>query len=73
MIGVGSLCGVGQEAKTMRQCTNRDRYCTSQKVDLKTAEAIDIFLLKLKALASGEQAFTFIIDDPSGNSFIENP
>lgn len=37
------------------------------------AEAIDAFLVKLKAFASGEQAFTFVIDDPSGNSFIENP
>ncbi|CAM6117688.1 unnamed protein product [Calypogeia fissa] len=44
-----------------------------RKLDLKTAEAIDAFLLKLKACASGEQAFTFVIDDPSGNSFIENP
>lgn len=44
-----------------------------QKVDPQRAEAIDQFLLKLKSLGSGEAAFTFILDDPAGNSFIENP
>lgn len=38
-----------------------------------TAEAIDQFLLKLRSVASGEATFTFILDDPAGNSFIENP
>jgi zinc finger protein len=42
-------------------------------VDPQKAEAIDQFLLKLKSLGSGEAAFTFILDDSSGNSFIENP
>lgn len=45
----------------------------SQKVDSQTAEAIDQFLLKLKAYATGESSFTFNLDDPAGNSFIENP
>ncbi|PSR87628.1 Zinc finger protein [Actinidia chinensis var. chinensis] len=44
-----------------------------KKVDLQTAEAIDHFLLKLKACAKGEASFTFILDDPAGNSFIESP
>ncbi|KAK8558233.1 hypothetical protein V6N13_038706 [Hibiscus sabdariffa] len=44
-----------------------------KKADPQTAEAIDQFLLKLKACATGESAFTFILDDPTGNSFIENP
>lgn len=44
-----------------------------KKVDPQKAEAIDQFLVKLKCLGSGEAAFTFILDDPSGNSFIENP
>lgn len=44
-----------------------------RKVDAQTAEAIDVFLTKLKACAKGEQDFTFVIDDPSGNSYIENP
>ncbi|KAI3455837.1 hypothetical protein Pfo_012500 [Paulownia fortunei] len=44
-----------------------------KKVDPQTAEAIDEFLIKLRACASGESHFTFILDDPSGNSFIENP
>jgi len=44
-----------------------------QKVDPKTAEAIDQFLSKLRACAKAETSFTFILDDPAGNSFIENP
>ena len=44
-----------------------------QRVDPTTAEAIDEFLVKLKACASGESTFTFVLDDPAGNSFIENP
>ncbi|XAR69919.1 hypothetical protein NMG60_11001692 [Bertholletia excelsa] len=44
-----------------------------KKVDPKTAEAIDLFLQKLRAYAKGESSFTFILDDPVGNSFIENP
>ncbi|KAL8490427.1 hypothetical protein ACS0TY_025585 [Phlomoides rotata] len=44
-----------------------------KKVDPQTAEALDEFLIKLRACATGESHFTFILDDPSGNSFIENP
>lgn len=44
-----------------------------KKVDPLTAEAIDNFLLKLKACAAGASSFTLILDDPAGNSFIENP
>ncbi|KAF7842539.1 zinc finger protein ZPR1-like [Senna tora] len=44
-----------------------------RKVDPQTAEAIDQFLMKLRACATGESSFTFILDDPTGNSFIENP
>ncbi|BBN05014.1 zinc finger protein [Marchantia polymorpha subsp. ruderalis] len=44
-----------------------------RRVDPKMAEALDAFLVKLKECSTGNQAFTFIIDDPSGNSFIENP
>ncbi|KAK4781404.1 hypothetical protein SAY86_015506 [Trapa natans] len=44
-----------------------------KKVDQQTAEAIDKFLEKLRACATGVSSFTFILDDPSGNSFIENP
>nr|VDD03537.1 unnamed protein product [Brassica rapa] len=42
-------------------------------VDPKTAEAIDHFLSKLRACAKADSSFTFILDDPAGNSFIENP
>jgi zinc finger protein len=38
-----------------------------------TADAIDQFLVKLRACATSESSFTFFIDDPAGNSFIENP
>ena len=44
-----------------------------QKVDPQKAEAIDHFLVKLRSLGSGEAAFTFVLEDPAGNSFIENP
>ena len=44
-----------------------------KKVDPQTAEANDQFLLKLRARATGESPFIFILDDPTGNSFIENP
>ncbi|XP_066463091.1 zinc finger protein ZPR1 [Eleutherodactylus coqui] len=41
--------------------------------DAQVAEKIDEFITKLQRLKDGETPFTFIIDDPSGNSFIENP
>ncbi|KAK9065074.1 hypothetical protein SSX86_016457 [Deinandra increscens subsp. villosa] len=44
-----------------------------KKVDPQTAEAIDEFILKLRACTTGASSFTFILDDPAGNSFIENP
>uniref|UniRef100_A0A803PK65 Zinc finger ZPR1-type domain-containing protein n=1 Tax=Cannabis sativa TaxID=3483 RepID=A0A803PK65_CANSA len=44
-----------------------------KKVNPQTAEAIDQFLVKLRACATGASPFTFILDDPAGNSFIENP
>ncbi|ERN20325.1 zinc finger protein ZPR1 isoform X1 [Amborella trichopoda] len=43
-----------------------------RKVDPETAEALDRFLIKLKSCAEGNVPFTFILDDPAGNSFIEN-
>ncbi|KAK6645786.1 hypothetical protein PHAVU_L001601 [Phaseolus vulgaris] len=44
-----------------------------KKVAPETAGAIDQFLVKLRACATGESCITFILDDPVGNSFIENP
>jgi C4-type Zn-finger protein len=46
------------------------RYHILQKVDLEKAEVIDQFLLKLGSLGLGEVAFTFILDDPAGNTAI---
>ncbi|GMP23926.1 hypothetical protein CsSME_00001362 [Camellia sinensis var. sinensis] len=44
-----------------------------KKVDPQSAEAIDRFLPKLRTCAKGESSFPIILDDPAGNSFIENP
>ncbi|XP_057606487.1 zinc finger protein ZPR1 isoform X2 [Hippopotamus amphibius kiboko] len=37
------------------------------------AERIDEFIVRLKELKQVASPFTLIIDDPSGNSFVENP
>lgn len=37
------------------------------------AEKIDDFIQKLKHLKEVEDEFTLVIEDPSGNSFVENP
>uniref|UniRef100_A0A8C7CEW3 Zinc finger protein ZPR1 n=1 Tax=Oncorhynchus kisutch TaxID=8019 RepID=A0A8C7CEW3_ONCKI len=42
---------------------------TAPEVAVKISEFID----KLKKLKEGESGFTLVIDDPSGNSFVENP
>ncbi|NWW88863.1 ZPR1 protein, partial [Rhynochetos jubatus] len=41
--------------------------------DEEVASKIDAFIGKLKGLKEARSPFTFIIDDPSGNSFVENP
>uniref|UniRef100_A0A669QHN4 Zinc finger protein 259 n=1 Tax=Phasianus colchicus TaxID=9054 RepID=A0A669QHN4_PHACC len=41
--------------------------------DKEVASKIDDFISKLKQLKEVHSPFTFIIDDPSGNSFVENP
>jgi C4-type Zn-finger protein len=46
------------------------RYYILQKVNLEKAEVIDQFLLKSRSLGLGEVAFTFILDDPVGNTAI---
>lgn len=42
-------------------------------VDPQVAEKIDEFILKLNKLKEVESEFTVVIEDPSGNSFVENP
>ncbi|KAJ4821463.1 Zinc finger protein ZPR1 [Rhynchospora pubera] len=44
-----------------------------KKIDPEKAAAIDQFLDKLRSLLTGDSTFTFELDDPAGNSFIENP
>ncbi|KAK2994715.1 hypothetical protein RJ640_002521 [Escallonia rubra] len=48
-------------------------YKERKRVDSQTAEALDQFLLKLEACVAGDSSFIFILDDPAGNGFIENP
>ncbi len=39
-----------------------------------TAQKIDDYCLTLKEYASGtKMPYTFIVEDPSGNSFVQNP
>lgn len=42
-------------------------------MDPETAQKIDEIIARLEELRSGASPFTLILDDPSGNSFIENP
>ncbi|XP_048369447.1 zinc finger protein ZPR1 [Sphaerodactylus townsendi] len=44
-----------------------------KETDPDVARKIDEFILKLKHLKEVDEAFTFVLDDPSGNSFVENP
>nr|XP_020472170.1 zinc finger protein ZPR1 [Monopterus albus] len=41
--------------------------------DPKVAEMIDDFIQKLRKLKDVENEFTLVIEDPSGNSYVENP
>lgn len=41
--------------------------------DPEVADKIDEFVQKLKKLKDVENEFTLVIEDPSGNSFVENP
>ncbi|NWT20488.1 ZPR1 protein, partial [Vireo altiloquus] len=42
-------------------------------MDREVARKIDEFIGKLRQLKEVNSPFTFILDDPSGNSFVENP
>ncbi|XP_062995147.1 zinc finger protein ZPR1 [Elgaria multicarinata webbii] len=44
-----------------------------RETDRDVAGKIDVFISKLKRLKEVDSAFTFVLDDPSGNSFVENP
>ncbi|KAF3690230.1 Zinc finger protein ZPR1 Zinc finger protein 259 [Channa argus] len=44
-----------------------------READPDVAEKIDGFIQKLKKLKEVEDEFTLVIEDPSGNSFVENP
>ncbi|KOM31785.1 hypothetical protein LR48_Vigan01g134000 [Vigna angularis] len=61
----GILMRAGDELQALQE--------ERKKVASETADAIDQFLVKLRACATGESAITFILDDPAGNSFIDNP
>jgi len=45
-----------------------------RKYDPATAAKIDEFIQRIQEFIDGRRfPFTFILDDPSGNSFIQNP
>lgn len=44
-----------------------------READPEVAARIDEFIRKLRNLKDVEEEFTFVIEDPSGNSFVENP
>ncbi|XP_077160960.1 zinc finger protein ZPR1 isoform X2 [Paroedura picta] len=44
-----------------------------RETDPSVAGQIEEFISRLKRLKEAEEAFTFVLDDPSGNSFVENP
>ncbi|XP_033375596.1 zinc finger protein ZPR1 isoform X2 [Parus major] len=46
---------------------------TRRATDQEVARKIDEFIGKLRQLKEVSSPFTFILDDPSGNSFVENP
>ncbi|XP_068460445.1 zinc finger protein ZPR1 [Clinocottus analis] len=44
-----------------------------READPEVAEKIEGFIRKLRRLKEVEEEFTLVIEDPSGNSFVENP
>uniref|UniRef100_A0A9R1SED0 Zinc finger protein ZPR1 n=2 Tax=Cyprinus carpio TaxID=7962 RepID=A0A9R1SED0_CYPCA len=48
-------------------------FVSRRATDPAVAEKIEEFIQRFKKLKEVEEEFTLIIDDPSGNSFIENP
>ena len=42
-------------------------------VDSEQADKVGAFIKKLKTFRNGDAPFTFVLDDISGNSFVENP
>ncbi|KAK6931945.1 Zinc finger, ZPR1-type [Dillenia turbinata] len=66
---IGLVEGILSRAADELQALQEER----KKIDPQTAEAIDNFLLKLRKYVTGNSLFTFVLDDPAGNSFIENP
>lgn len=44
-----------------------------RKIDPETTAKLDAFLDKLDACSRGEMEFSVTLDDPAGNSFLENP
>lgn len=65
---LSTLEGILMRAAEELQALQEER----RKVAPETADAIDQFLAKLRACATAESPFTLILDDPAGNSFIEN-
>eukprot|EP00771_Trimastix_marina_P004200 gnl/Trimastix_PCT/947.p1 GENE.gnl/Trimastix_PCT/947~~gnl/Trimastix_PCT/947.p1 ORF type:complete len:531 (-),score=156.22 gnl/Trimastix_PCT/947:33-1625(-) len=58
----------------VRSCADRlsDEQEGRRAQDPETAMQLDMFIARLRALAFGDTEFTIILDDPTGNSFLEN-
>ncbi|XP_012689367.1 zinc finger protein ZPR1-like [Clupea harengus] len=68
----GSLSTI--EGLIDRAVTGLEQDQAARRVtDQDVAAKIDEFIAKLKKLKDVESEFTLVIDDPSGNSFVENP
>ncbi|KAL4425611.1 hypothetical protein ABPG75_009627 [Micractinium tetrahymenae] len=58
----------------MQACKNLNMNQAERRAaDADTAGKIDDFILELESYAAGKHAFTFVIEDVAGNSFVEGP
>eukprot|EP01017_Pseudomicrothorax_dubius_P011168 TRINITY_DN14129_c0_g1_i1.p1 TRINITY_DN14129_c0_g1~~TRINITY_DN14129_c0_g1_i1.p1 ORF type:complete len:450 (+),score=123.51 TRINITY_DN14129_c0_g1_i1:138-1487(+) len=67
---ISTVEGIVQKVIDDLETSQEDR----RQVDPQTAAQIDEYLVKLRRVAEGQDfPFHFIIDDPAGNSFVQNP
>ncbi|XP_065827417.1 zinc finger protein ZPR1-like [Oscarella lobularis] len=62
------------ESILMKVTTDLEKEQPLRKaIDIDAYEKIESFIQRVKECQSVEREFTLIVDDPSGNSFVENP
>lgn len=67
----GSLTTI--EGVITRAADGLEQYQPVRKItEPAVAEKIENFLVKLKSLLNREEPFVFVVDDPTGNCFVEN-